>query len=154
MKCRFTNWNWNWNWFGFEINKRPIGVIITKVIKETRIRLWIYSLSKPKTTLITIRGVMIQNEVVGMMYVMTEERERWWISLTLVSNWKWLKQELCRANGGLATSSGHTSSNYSLLVVDWCTLDFGSVVSRCCGRCGVAFSPARIRRTVVSLPWV
>ena len=41
-----------------------------------------------------------------------------------------------------------------ILVVDWCTLDFGSVVSRCCGRCGVAFSPVRIRRTVVSLPWV
>src|SRR5574338_831113 len=53
-----------------------------------------------------------------------------------------------------ATSSEHTSSNYSLLVVDWCTLDFGSVVSRCCGRCDVAFSPVRIRQTVVSLPWV
>ena len=25
------------------------------------------------------------------------------------------------------TSSGHTSSNYLLFVVDWCTLDFGSV---------------------------
>ena len=75
-KCWFINSDWNCNWFGFEINKRPIGVVITKVIKETGIRLWIYSLSKPKTTLITIRGVMIQNEVVGMMYVMTEERER------------------------------------------------------------------------------
>ena len=53
----------------FEINKRPIGVIITEVIKETGIRLWIYSLSKPKTTLITIRGVMIQNEVVGLTNV-------------------------------------------------------------------------------------
>ena len=37
MKCWFTNSNWNWNWFGFEINKRPIGVIITEVIKETGI---------------------------------------------------------------------------------------------------------------------
>ena len=64
------------NWFGFEIYKRPIGVIISKVIKETGIRLWIYSLSKPKTTLITIRGVMIQNEVVGMVFVLTEGRER------------------------------------------------------------------------------
>ena len=41
-----------------------------------------------------------------------------------------------------------------ILVVDWCTLDFGSVVSRCCDRCGDAFSPVRIRQTVVSLPWV
>ena len=116
MKCWFTNSNWIEIDLAFEIYKRPIGVIITKVIKETGIRLWIYSLSKPKTTLITIRGVMIQNEVVGMMYVLTEERERWWIALTLVSNWKWLKQELCRANGGLATSSGHTSSNYLYLL--------------------------------------
>ena len=37
MKCWFMNWNWNWIWFGFEIYKQPIGVIITKVIKETGI---------------------------------------------------------------------------------------------------------------------
>ena len=34
------------------------------------------------------------------------------------------------------------------------TLGNGSVVSRCCARCGDAFSPVRIRRTVVSLSWV
>ena len=37
MECWFTNSIWNCNWFGFEIYKWPIGVIITKVIKETGI---------------------------------------------------------------------------------------------------------------------
>ena len=37
MKYWVTNSNWNWIWFGLKYIKRPIGVIITKVIKETGI---------------------------------------------------------------------------------------------------------------------
>ena len=33
-KCWFTNSIWNWIWFGFEIYKRPIGEIISKLLKR------------------------------------------------------------------------------------------------------------------------
>ena len=45
--------------------------------QRDRDRIWTYSLSIPKTTLITIiRGVLIQNEVDGLVNALTEERER------------------------------------------------------------------------------
>ena len=53
------------------------GVIITIGWQRDRDRIWTYSLSIPKTTLITIiRGVLIQNEVDGLVNALTEERER------------------------------------------------------------------------------
>ena len=57
------------------------GVIITMGWQGDRDRIWTYSLSIPKTALITIiRGVLIQNEVDGLVNALTEERERYWMT--------------------------------------------------------------------------
>ena len=74
MECLF--WFLKYNLF---LNDR--GVIITMGWQRDRDRIWTYSLSIPKTTLITIiRGVLIQNEVDGLVNALTEERERYWMT--------------------------------------------------------------------------
>ena len=61
----------------YELFLNDRGVIITMGWQRDRDRIWTYSLSIPKTTLITIiRGVLIQNEVDGLVNALTEERER------------------------------------------------------------------------------